>query len=218
MAITVFVVDDHAVVREGLISLLKIQNDIEIVGSATDGAQALKRVKAARPDIVLMDISMPRLNGIEAAARILGACKFTQVIMLSMHADPEHISRALRAGALGYLLKESAGQEIIQAVRQVYLGNRYLSEKVSGKIIDDYFDQRQDDYQQPSLELLSIRELETLQMVVEGKSSIEIAEFLGLSRKTVETYRSRIMDKLCIHDIPNLVKFAISNGLTTVEP
>ncbi len=217
MAITVFVADDHAVVRDGLISLLQSQSDIEVVGSATDGAQAIKEVKAKRPDIVLMDISMPKLNGIDAASRITATCKCTRVIILSMHADAEHIYRALRAGAQGYLLKESAGQEIMQAVRQVYSGNRYLSRQVSGKIIDDYVDQRREKYQQPTLDLLSIRELETLQMVVDGKSSVEIARYLGLSPKTVETYRSRVMDKLRIRDLPNLVKFAISQGLTSVE-
>jgi DNA-binding NarL/FixJ family response regulator len=217
MAITVFVADDHAVVRDGLISLLQNQDDIEVIGSAANGADAVKEVKTLRPDIVLMDISMPILSGIEAADRITATSKCTQVIILSMHKDSEHIYRALRAGAKGYLLKESAGQEVMQAVRQVYAGNRYLSREVSGTIIDGFVDQREDNFQQPSLELLSIRELETLQMVVDGKSSIEIAKFLGLSPKTIETYRSRVMDKLRIRDIPNLVKFAIAQGLTTVE-
>ncbi|MFO7963315.1 MAG: response regulator transcription factor [Desulfobacterales bacterium] len=218
MTITVYVADDHAVVSDGLISLLMNQEDIEVIGSASDGSQAISDVPAKKPDVVIMDISMPKLNGIDAAARIINSCKCTRVIILSIHADPEHISRSLQAGVHGYLLKECAGREVVQAIRRVYAGHRYLSRKVSGRIIDDYIEKRMEKYHQPTLETLSTRELETLRMVADGKSSAEIAESLGLSKKTVETYRSRLMNKLRIRNIPNLVKFAISHGLTTVEP
>ena len=217
MAITVFLADDHAIVRDGLIVLLEAQKDINVIGTAADGQQALKMIEAEPPDIVLMDISMPKLNGIDAAARIVKSCKNTRVIILSMHANSEYIYRALKAGAQGYLLKESAGQEVIKAIRHVHNGNRYFSERVSGEIIDDYLFERLEKQNYPSIDQLSARERETLQLVVEGKSSAEIADILFLSPKTVETYRSRIMEKLDIHDIPGLVKFAIQNGLTTIE-
>jgi DNA-binding NarL/FixJ family response regulator len=217
MAITVLLADDHAIVRDGIKMLLEAQKDIRVVGTAADGQQALKMVEADPPDIVLMDISMPKLNGIEATSRMVKSRKNIRVIILSMHANSEYIVRALKAGARGYLLKDSAGQEVIKAIRHVYSGNRYFSERVSGEIIDDYLYERLDKVQLPSIDQLSHRERETLQLVVEGKSSVEIAEILFLSPKTVETYRSRIMDKLNIHDIPGLVKFAIQNGLTTVE-
>ena len=217
MTITVFLADDHAIVRDGLMVLLEAQNDIKVVGTAADGQQALKMIEANPPDIVLMDISMPKLNGIDTAARLAKSCKSTRIIILSMHANADYIFRAIKAGAHGYLLKESAGQEVIKAIRQVYSGNRYFSERVSGEIIDDYLFERLEKQAFPSIDQLSARERETLQLVVEGKSSAEIAEMLFLSPKTVETYRSRIMEKLNIHDIPGLVKFAIQNGLTTIE-
>ncbi len=217
MAICVFIADDHAVVRDGIVLLLEAQNDIRVVGSAADGRQAIKLIQVKQPDIVLMDISMPKLNGIEATAQICETCRGTRVIILSMHADVEHIYRALKAGAYGYLLKESAGQEVIQAIRHVYAGNRYLSQRVSEKMVDDYVFHRRERQKQPSLDRLSTRELETLQLVVEGRSSTEIAKVLFLSRKTIDTYRSRIMYKLGIHDVPGLVKFAIQQGVTALD-
>jgi len=217
MAISVFIADDHAVVRDGLILLLKTQEDIHVVGSAEDGHQAIRQVRKTQPHIVLMDISMPKLNGIETTVRILMGCKRTNVIILSMHADPEHIHRALRAGAQGYLLKESAGQEVIEAIRVVHSGCRYFSQQVSDHLISDYASKRSKKKALTLLELLSLRELETLQLVVEGRSSGEISSLLCISRKTVETYRSRVMNKLGIHDVPGLVKFAIARGLTTIE-
>jgi DNA-binding NarL/FixJ family response regulator len=217
MAIRVFLAEDHGVVRDGLTYLLEAQSDINVVGSAEDGYQAIAQVKIRQPDIVLMDISMPKLNGIEATPRIISASPRTRIIILSMHADAEHIHRALKAGAYGYLLKESAGEEVIAAVRQVYLGRRYLSQKVYAVIADDQAFRLSGEKKDPSMESLSIRELETFQMVVEGKTSLEIAQALNISQKTVETYRSRISEKLGIHDIPGIVKFAIKHGFISIE-
>jgi RNA polymerase sigma factor (sigma-70 family) len=160
---------------------------------------------------------MPELNGIEAARKLGEVCPSTQVIILSMHSTTEHIFRALQAGARGYLLKESAGIEVEKAVRAVHAGYRYLSQKISDRLIDDYVRQRQDAEVKSPLTRLSPREREVLQLVVEGKSSADIANVLALSVKTVETYRTRLMQKLGIGDLPGLVKFAIQHGLTPLE-
>lgn len=217
MRITIFLADDHAVVRDGLRALLEEQPDFEVVGDAANGRETVRRVGPCCPDVVVMDIAMPELNGIEATRQIHEVCPTTQVIILSMHATTEHIFRALQAGARGYLLKESAGSEVINAVRAVQAGHRYLSQKISEKVIDDYLHQRQAGERKSPLASLSPREREILQLVVEGKSSAEIAELLSLSPKTVDTYRSRLMQKLGIGDLPTLVKFAIQHGLTSLE-
>jgi len=214
MAIRVLLVDDHAVVRDGLRFLLEAGGNITVVGEAADGRQAVRQVQALLPDVVVMDIAMPELNGIEATEQIRQACPSTQVVILSMYATKEHILRALRAGANGYLLKESAGQEVVDAIRAVRAGRRYLSQSITETVIDDYVHERQAPPAQSPLERLSSREREILQLVVEGKSSTEIAEILYLSPKTVETYRSRLMRKLGLSDLPSLVKFAIQHGLT----
>jgi len=217
LVITVFLADDHAVVRDGLRFLLEAQPDIRVIGDAANGREAVCRVTRLCPDVVVMDIAMPELNGIEAAQKIARDCPSTRVIMLSMHSTTEHVFQALQAGARGYLLKESAGIEVVNAVRAVHAGHRYLSEKISDRLIDDYVRQRQATEAKSPLARLSPREREVLQFVVEGKSSAEIAAILSLSLKTVETYRSRLMHKLGISDLPGLVKFAIQHGLTPLE-
>ena len=217
MSITVFLADDHAIVRDGLSLLLGAQLDIKVVGNAANGRDAVQQVAQLRPDVVILDIAMPELNGIEAAQQIGKVCPSARVIILSMHSTTEHIFRALQAGARGYLLKESAGIEVVKAVRAVLAGQRYLSQKISDKMIDDYVRQRETIEAESPLARLSPREREILQLVVEGKSSAEIAEILFLSPKTVETYRSRLMRKLDISDLPSLVKFAIQHGLTPLE-
>jgi DNA-binding NarL/FixJ family response regulator len=164
-----------------------------------------------------MDIAMPELNGIEAAEQIRKTCPSTEIVILSMHASTEHISRALRVGALGYILKESAGAEVVNAVRSVHGGRRYLSQPIADSVFEDYISERSSTGPEKRLESLSPREREVLQLVVEGKSSAEIAEILYLSQKTVETYRSRLMQKLGINDLPGLVKFAIQHGVITLE-
>jgi DNA-binding NarL/FixJ family response regulator len=217
MSITVFLADDHAVVRDGLRHLLEAQPDIKVVGDAANGRQTLQLIDRLNPDVAIMDIAMPELNGIEAARKIRTDCPSTQVIILSIYSTEEHVSRALQAGARGYVLKESAGIEVVNAVRAVHSGHHYLSQKLSDRLIDDYLHQLKSSGERDPLARLSSREREVLQLVVEGKSSAEIAEVLSLSVKTVETYRSRIFRKLDIDDLPSLVKFAIQHGLTPLD-
>jgi DNA-binding NarL/FixJ family response regulator len=217
LTISVFLADDHAVVRDGLKTLLEIEQSITVVGTASNGREAARQIIKLNPDVVIMDISMPELNGIEATRQIISERLETRVIILSMHATKEHIQRALQAGAKGYLLKESAGAEVVKAVRSVYAGNRYLGQPVSEILIDDYLNGRQAEKYTDPLDQLSGREREILQLVVEGNVSAKIADTLCLSPKTVETYRSRIMTKLNIRDIPGLVKFAIRNGLISLD-
>lgn len=216
MAITVVLSDDHTIVREGLRLLLEAQKDILVVGEAADGRETVRLAKKLHPDVVIMDIAMPQFNGIEATQRIKDCRPSVSVIMLSMHASNEYIFRALQAGASGYLLKESAGTEVVKAVRAVAAGQRYLSGQITETVIE-YL--RKFDVGTPKspLESLSEREREVLQLVVEGKANAEIAHTLSLSVKTVETYKSRLMNKLEIKDIPSLVKFAITHGLTPLK-
>jgi len=214
MAIRVLIADDHAVVRDGLAMILDAETDIEVVGAAEDGREAVRLAGQLGPDVVVMDIAMPELNGLDATQRIVAHRPRTQVLILSMHATAEHIYRALQAGARGYVLKESAGKEVVKGVRAVHGGRRYLSDRIGDTMVDDYLRRRGKGPDCSPLESLSSREREILQFVVEGKSSREIAEVLYLSPKTIETYRSRMMDKLAIHDLASLVRFALEHGLT----
>jgi DNA-binding NarL/FixJ family response regulator len=215
MSITVFLADDHTIVRDGLRYLLEAHDNIRVIGEASNGRDAVKKVKNLQPNIVIMDIVMADLNGIEATEQICRECPATRVVMLSMQSSSESILRSLKAGASGYLLKESAGRELINAIYTVNSGQRYLSTKVSDQMVGAYLEQTQG-IQDP-LSVLSQREREVLQLVVEGQTSAEIAEKLFLSVKTIETYRSRLMQKIGIKNIPNLIKFAIQHGLTSLE-
>ncbi len=217
MSITVFLADDHAVLRDGVRLLLEMQPDISVVGDAADGREAVHKVAELQPNVVILDIVMPKLNGIEAARQILQANPATRIIILSMNSDSEHIFRALQAGVHGYLLKASAGSEVVEAVRAVYAGRRYLSQDISDSVIDAYIQQREITETGNPLAQLSPRELEVLQLVVEGQSNPEIATTLALSPDTIKTYRKRIMQKLDLNDLPSLVKFAVLHGLTPLE-
>ncbi|MCL4303147.1 MAG: response regulator transcription factor [Anaerolineae bacterium] len=217
MSMTVFLVDDHAVLRDGLRLLLQMQPDIEVVGEAANGRDAVQGVARSRPDVVILDVIMPELNGIEAARQILTDNPAVKIIILSMNSNSEHIFRAFEAGARGYLLKASAGSEVVEAVRAVYAGRRYLSQDISDTMIDEYVRQRKSAEADNPLALLSPREMEVLQLIVEGHTYADIAERLALSPDTVKTYRSRIMQKLDINDLPGLVKFAIVHGLTSLD-
>ena len=214
MTISVFLADDHRVLRDGLRVLLEAQDDIEVVGEAENGNKAIEGIRNIKPNVVVMDITMPELNGIDAAQVIHETSPEIGIVILSIHSDSEHIFRALQAGAQGYLLKESAGSEVVSAVRAVHLGRRYLSPSIRDTITEIYLQKRQ--IQSP-LELLSMREREVLQLTVEGNSSASIAEKLDLSSKTIETYRSRLMGKLNVHDLPELVRFAIKHGITPID-
>lgn len=217
MPIRVFLADDHAIVRDGLRMLLEAQRDIEVIGEASNGRQTVHQVKQLQPDVVIMDIAMPELNGIDATKLILKTDPSIKVIILSMHATTEHIFQAIKTGAQGYILKESAGNELIDAIQVVHKGRRYLSKHISDIMLDDYFHQSKVSVSKSPLDLLSSREREVLQLVVEGKASAEIARTLNLSPKTIETYRSRLMTKLGLKDIPALVKFAIQHGITPLK-
>lgn len=213
MSISVLIADDHAVVRDGLRLLLENQPDIRVVGEVADGRAAVEAALRLKPDVVLMDLAMPLLNGADATAQIMEKLESSKVVILSMHSTVEHVFRALQAGALGYLRKESAGNEVVDAVRMVHSGRRYLSQKITESVVDDYVRKRADE---SPLESLSQREREILQLLVEGRSGIDIARLLNVSPKTVDTYRSRMMQKLGIGDLPSLVKFALQHGLTTL--
>jgi DNA-binding NarL/FixJ family response regulator len=217
VTISVFLADDHAVFRDGLRLVLEAAGDIQVIGDAADGREAVRQVALLCPDVVVMDVAMPELNGIEATRRIHASCPSTQVVILSMYYTTEHVFQALHAGARGYLPKESAGIEVVDAVRTVHAGHRYLSHRISDKVIDDYVRQRESAEGSSPLARLKPREREILQLVVEGRSSTEIASRLSLSPKTIETYRSRIMQKLGISDLPGLIRFAILHGLTPLK-
>jgi len=217
VTISVFLADDHAVVRDGLRFLLEAEGDIKVVGDAADGRHTVQEVAQLRPDVVIVDVVMPQLGGIEATRQIRDRCPSAKVVMLSMYSTAEHILQAFQAGARGYVLKECAGSEVVNAVRSVHAGNRYMSQKISDALVDDYVSRSQVGRARAPLERLSPREREILQLVVEGRSSADIAEVLFLSPKTVDTYRSRLMRKLGIRDLPSLVKFAIQHGLTPLE-
>ena len=212
--ISVFLADDHAVLRDSLSFLLETQPDIRVVGSASDGRDAVRQVKQLRPDVVIMDIAMPKLNGLEATEQIRQISPSTQVIILSMYSTAEHIYRALQAGARGYLLKASAALEVVKAVREVHVGRHYLSQKIEETMIDDYIHKHKDI---SPLKSLSPREREILQLIVEGRSNAEIGKTLYISPKTVETYRKRLMQKLGVSDLSGLIRFAIQHGLTSLE-
>lgn len=205
--IRVLLADDHAVLREGLRALLSSKGDIEVVAEVANGREAVRRALELAPEVVLMDIGMPDMNGVEATALLLAKLPDVRVIALSMHGDAEHVQRALQAGAAGYLLKESAAAEVVAAVRAVHVGKQYLSAEVMRHA------RRRAGARTP-LESLSARERQVLQLVVEGRTSAEIGEALHLSRKSVDTYRSRLMRKLGVEDLPALVKFAIQHGIT----
>lgn len=213
MTIRIVLADDHAALRDGLKALLRAQADLEVVGEAANGREAVDAARRLKPDVVVLDIAMPELNGIDAACRIREALPDIRIMVVSMHGSSEHVYRALQAGALGYLLKESPGAEIVAAIRAVAAGRRYLSPKVNDILIADYVTER---HGASPLEKLSARERAVLQQVVEGRSNAEIARNVSLSVKTVETYRSRMMRKLGIAGLPGLVKFALEHGLTTL--
>jgi len=212
VTVTVMLADDHAVVRDGLRALLEAGQDLQVIGVAGNGRDAVTEAQRLRPDIVIMDIAMPELDGVEATRRIVEKCPDTRVLILSMYLSAEHIHRALQAGAQGYVLKESAGDEGGEAIRTLRAGKRYLSHRITETVIDDYL---RDGANVSPIDSLSLRERDVLQLVVEGRTNAAIAQSLSLSPKTVETYRARIMRKLKVHDTVALVKFAMRHGLIT---
>jgi DNA-binding NarL/FixJ family response regulator len=216
MTINIMIADDHTIVRDGLKVLLEANPEIKVVGGVSNGRQVLDTVKELLPDIVIMDISMPEMNGIVATREITQIFPQIRIIMLSMLATADHVFHALQAGARGFVLKESASREVMEAVIAVYGGEVYFSKPIMNTMVNDYIQFRNEN-QSVLLNNLSTRENEILCLVIEGKTSVEIGKCLNLSPKTVESYRSRMMQKLGISDIPELMKFAIKNGLISLE-
>jgi DNA-binding NarL/FixJ family response regulator len=212
--ISVLLLDDHAVVRDGLKALLGTQRDIQVVASFGAASDALRYATETPLDVAILDIALPGLSGIEVARLMHDACPELHLLMLSMHASPEYVYQALCAGASGYVLKESAGAEVVAAVRAVHGGQQYLSGKIPAQVVSEYARERGGEH---PLERLSRREMQILKLIVEGSTSGEVAGLLGLSPKSVDTYRSRMMRKLDIEDLATLVKFAIRHGVTSVE-
>ncbi len=213
MKIRAVLADDHQLVRDGLKMLLKADPDIDVIGEAGDGRDAVRQVKALSPDLVILDVAMPEMNGLEAAALIHDTAPNVQIIVLSMYSSKEHIYRALRAGASGYLLKESAAAEMLACVREVAAKRRYVSRRIPEEIAQMFLFPDEAHAIDTPLESLSGRERQVLQLVAEGKTSVQIAATLHLSPKTIDTYRSRLMAKLGVRDIAELVRFAVQQNI-----
>jgi len=213
--IRVIVADDHSLVRAGLRALLQSLEGVQVVAEASHGREAVSLAAIHQPDVVLMDISMPELNGLEAAAQIASDSPNTRVIVLSMHTSEEYVLRALRAGAAGYLIKDAGTAELETAVRVVARGDTYLSPAVSKPVVAEYL--RRVSGQDSPLEQLTPRQREVLQLLAEGHSTHTIAQKLSISAKTVEAHRAQIMGRLDIHDLAGLVRYAIRTGLVNSE-
>ncbi len=212
MEIKILIADDHKLVREGIKSLLKDNKDIEVVGEAGDGDEILNKLKDLIPDIILLDISMPKVNSLSFCEKIKFISPNTKIIILSMHYSEEYVREALKYGVKGYILKDSSLSEMEFAIRSVFNNETYLSPKISNILVKDYLEKVKD-----PLDVLTERQREVLKLLVEGYSPKEISHKLGISVKTVETHKSQLMERLNIYDLPGLVKFAIKNGLIKLE-
>jgi DNA-binding NarL/FixJ family response regulator len=215
----VLLADDHHLVRAGIRALLESLPDVEIVAEAGDGQEALQALVRTKPDIALIDISMPGLNGLELAARASREVPETRLVILSVHGDASHVAQALRAGARGYLVKDAAADEIPVLIRAVMRGETYLSPGISRHVVDGFLGRAASPgAERPDAsELLTPRQREILQLVAEGRSTKEVAQLLELSVKTVETHRAQIMERLDIHDLAGLVRYAVRAGLVSSE-
>ena len=208
-SIKILLADDHTIVRQGLKLILSAQTDLEVVGEAANGREAVDLAQKLRPDLVLMDVAMPELNGIEATRRMVEANSRVKVLVLSMHKEAVYVREILRAGARGYILKDAIDTELLSAIRSVAKGDGYISPAVSGALLNDY----RKDVTDP-VDLLSGREREVLQLIAEGKTNKEIATRLNLSVYTVDSHRGKIMEKLNLHSTGELVRFALKHGLS----
>src|SRR5215831_8560191 len=213
MPIRILLADDHTVVRDGLRALLEKQPDMSVIAEAADGRDSVRLAEEQTPDVVVMDIAMPNMNGIEATRRILAANPRTAVVILSMHQDESYVLRSLKAGAKGYLLKDSLRSDVIEAIRSVAQGRSYLTRKVSLILQEDYIRELERRGLDDSYDLLTDREREVLQLIAEGRSNKEVAALLNISSTTVETHRTHILQKLGLHSIPELILYAVRKGI-----
>ena len=212
--IRVLVADDHVLVRDALVTFLDTQQDLQVVAAVDNGVDAVAQCRQMTPDVALLDVAMPQMNGIEATAQIGEHCPAVRVIIVSMYSDIEYVFRAVRAGARGYVAKTSTAADLVKAIGSVASGRRFFSGPIAESALDGYVDVRSD---KSPLDRLSVRERQILQLIAEGRSSAAIAQSLSLSPKTVDTYRSRMMGKLHITELPALIKFAIVHGITPAE-
>jgi len=207
--------DDHGIVRRGMRSLLESESDMQIVGEASEGREALRMCETLQPDVAILDVAMPQLNGLEVAAQAVRHWPGLRVIILSMYADEAYIVRALLAGARGYLLKEATEDDLVPAVRAVHAGKSYFSPAISRVLAEDYVRQLQQRGQQDSWDLLTAREREVLQLLAEGKTNKEVAGILNIGVSTVDTHRNRIMQKLGLRNFAELVLYAVRKGIVS---
>ncbi|HEY3396565.1 MAG TPA: response regulator transcription factor [Armatimonadota bacterium] len=215
MAVRIVLADDHQIMREGLRMLLEKEADFEVIAEADNGRQAVELCRKHRPDLVVMDVAMPDLNGMDATRQILADRPEARVLALSMYADRRYASGMLAAGAAGYVLKDAAFEELVRAIRAVLSGKSYLSPAVTEAVVEDYVHRLSD--ASSAFSVLTAREREVLQAMAEGKSTRQIAEALHISIKTVETHRQQIMNKLDIHSVAELTKYALREGLTSLD-
>ncbi len=216
MSIKILLADDHKIIREGLRNLIEKQAGFEVIAEAEDGLTAVKKAKKLAPDVVVMDIGMPGLNGIEATRQILADSPQAKIIALSMHSERHFVSEMLKAGASAYLLKDSAFEELVQAIRASRANKIYLSPSIADKVIKDYITHIPGE-NFSAFSILTKREREILQLIAEGKSTKEIASLLFISIKTIETHRQNIMEKLDLRSVAELTKYAIREGLTSLD-
>jgi DNA-binding NarL/FixJ family response regulator len=211
--IRILLADDHTVVRDGLRALVEKQPDMAVIGEAADGRDTLRLAEEQSPDVVIMDIAMPNMNGIEATRRIMASKPQTAVLILSMHQDESYVLRSLKAGAKGYLLKDSVRGDVIEAIRAVVQGRSFLTRKVSRILQEDYVREMERRGLEDSYDLLTDREREILQLIAEGRTNKEVALMLNISLTTVETHRTHILQKLNLHSIPELILYAVRKGI-----
>ncbi len=212
-AVRIVLADDHTVMRNGLRLLLERQPNLQVVGEASDGRQAVALTESASPDVVIMDIGMPNLNGIEATRQIMNHNPRTAIAILSMHSDESYVIRALKAGARAYLLKDSAEADLLAAVRALTEGKSFFSPAISKILVEDYMRQLESRGAEDTYELLTNREREILQLLAEGRTNKEVANMLNLSLYTVETHRTHILQKLNLHSVPELILYAVRKGI-----
>jgi len=211
--IRILLADDHTVMRNGLRLLLERQPNLIVVGEASDGRETVRAAESVSPDVVVMDIAMPNLNGIEAARQITAARPETAIVILSMHSDESYVIRALKAGARAYLLKDSAEGDLIAAIHAITDGKSFFSPAISRILVEDYMRQLEQKHVEDTYELLTAREREILQLLAEGKTNKEVATILNLSVYTIETHRTHILQKLNLHNVPELILYAVRKGI-----